>query len=74
MAAYGAINGLGLRGDPKVKAKLIRSVERAIERGDWGRVLELTIAYGAGSAVGSLARPTIERVSTRIDSAVSRWV
>ncbi|MFI5418226.1 MAG: hypothetical protein ACHQ2Y_04940 [Candidatus Lutacidiplasmatales archaeon] len=73
MAAYGAVNGLGFHGDSRTKAKLVRSMERAIERGDWDRVVELAFSYGAGSLVGSLLRPTLERLSAGVDDANSRW-
>lgn len=73
IAAYGALNGLGFHGDPEVKAKLLRSVGRAIDRGDWDRVLKLTLAYGAGNAVGSAFRPTVQKLSEQTDPWLVRW-
>lgn len=53
---YGFVNGLGLTGDQDQKAKLVRRVVRAIERGDWDRVLEYAAAYGVGTWAGSSVR------------------
>jgi hypothetical protein len=53
---YGFINGLGVSGDQQQKTKLVRRVSRAIERGDWDRVLEYAAAYGVGRWAGSSVR------------------
>jgi hypothetical protein len=56
VGGYGFVNGLGLSGDQQQKAKLVRRVSRALERGDWDRVLEYAAAYGIGRWVGSSVR------------------
>ena len=53
---YGFVNGLGLKGEERQKAKLVRRISRAIDRGDWDRVLEYAAAYGIGRWAGSSVR------------------
>jgi len=53
---YGLVNGLGLHGPPKEKAKLIGKIRRAAQRGDWERVLRLAVAYGIGASLGAALR------------------
>ena len=59
IAAYGLVNGLGLAGEPKERAKLIQSVGRAIERGDMARVFRLAASYGVGVYAGSIIRKVV---------------
>jgi hypothetical protein len=67
IGVYGFVNGLGLRGDPQAKARLLRSVRRAIRRGDWDWVLKLAAAYGIGVSIGSwiqqAARPQLTQLA-----------
>lgn len=53
---YGFVNGLGYRGDRATKQALIRSAQRAANRGDWDRVVKLGLAYIFGTAAGSYVR------------------
>jgi hypothetical protein len=57
---YGFVNGLGLEGDQQLKAKLIRRASNAVDRGDWGRVIEYLAAYGVGRWAGSSVRRALE--------------
>ena len=56
IGAYGFVNGLGFQGDPAEKAKLLRRVGRAIERGDFEVLLEYLAAYGIGAWAGSFVQ------------------
>jgi hypothetical protein len=53
---YGFVNGLGLHGDQSERAKLLRSLHRAVDRGDWPCVARIATAYGFGAFVGSEVR------------------
>lgn len=50
---YGFVNGLGYRGDPATKQKLIRRTQRAADCGDWETILEMGLAYLVGAGVGA---------------------
>ncbi len=53
---YGFVNGLGYRGDPATRRRLVQSAQRAANRGDWGDVLGMGAAYLIGSALGASLR------------------
>jgi len=55
-AIYGIVNGLGYRGDPDVKSRLIQSAHRAVNRGDWDALVGMGLAYLFGAALGSSFR------------------
>lgn len=57
VAAYGFVNGLGLSGDPEVKARLVKRARAVADRGDWEGLVRLAVAYGAGMTFGSRVRP-----------------
>ncbi len=59
IGVYGVVNGLGLRGDPHEKAKLLGRVGRAIDRRDFGVLLEYLAAYGVGAWAGSAIRRAV---------------
>lgn len=59
IGVYGVVNGLGLRGDPNEKAKLLRRIGRAIDRRDYRLLLEYMTAYGVGAWVGSAVRRAV---------------
>ena len=59
IGVYGVVNGLGFRGDPKEKAKLLRRARRAAERGDFGLLIEYLAAYGVGAWAGASLRQAI---------------
>lgn len=69
IGVYGMVNGLGLRGDPKDKAKLLRRARRAAERGDFGLLLEYLAAYGVGAWAGANLRRAIEDLANSTQSA-----
>lgn len=62
IGAYGVVNGFGLHGDPKEKAKLLCRAQRAAERGDYGVLLEYLLAYGAGAWAGARLRRAIAQL------------
>ena len=53
---YGFANGLGLQGDQEQKAKLVKKVVGAVERGDLDRLIEYAAAYVVGAWAGSSVR------------------
>ncbi len=53
---YGLVNGLGYAGDPAERARIIRSAQRAADRGDWEHLLGMGAAYLLGVAIGSAVR------------------
>jgi hypothetical protein len=71
IGAYGVVNGLGLRGDPKEKAKLLRRARRAAERGDFGLLIEYLAAYGVGAWAGANLRHAITNLANPPQSP--RW-
>ena len=71
IGAYGVVNGLGISGDPQQKAKLLRRVGRALDRGDLGLLLEYLAAYGAGAWAGTAMRKAI--VGPPSSSEGARW-
>lgn len=70
--AYGFVNGLGLHGDDRSKEKLLKRLLRAIDRGDWEKVAEYLLAYGAGRTFGSLALSVVAPNPGRSNGDV-RW-
>lgn len=56
---YGFVNGLGYRGDPATKRRLIRRAQRAADRGDWETLLEMGLTYVAGVALGAYLNDVI---------------
>lgn len=71
IGAYGIVNGLGLHGDPKEKAKLLRRVRTVIERGDLGQLAEFMAAYGVGAWAGLTFRQVI--LGPRTFTEVGYW-
>jgi hypothetical protein len=57
IGVYGFVNGLGFRGDQETKARLLRSAQRAANRGDFDTLLGMGVAYIIGAALGSSVRP-----------------
>lgn len=74
IGVYGVVNGLGLSGDPKEKAKLLSRARRAAERGDFGLLLEYLAAYGVGAWVGARLRRAIQNIDNSTEIAYSNLV
>lgn len=72
LVAYGLVNGLGLKGNPRERDRLIRSVGGAIQRRDWSRLISLAASYGIGAAVGTAVRRAWERQRQQLER-LPRW-
>lgn len=53
---YGLVRGLGFPADSDTKSRLIKSAQRAANRGDWDALIQMGLAYLAGSVVGGSVR------------------